>query len=115
MRAMYPSILSKLDQKLFIGATPRRLASPITTRKSRMLLEIQDSLGRYSGSLKASMVQRINASSTMIRKANAFEDIKGKKKLVKTRNGMNGTTKMSAKAALRSQVFVCIHTIYHIR
>src|SRR3989338_1675246 len=45
-RVMYPSMRSKLDQKLLMGATPKRLAKPMMTKKPATAYKMTDFFGR---------------------------------------------------------------------
>ena len=54
---------------------------------------MSDFFGRYSASRRASSIQAAKMISMIIRKAKALVVMKGKKKELETRNGMNGKRK----------------------
>src|SRR3989344_4752673 len=104
-----PSIRSKFDQKLLSGATPNKSANPIAIKNPRTEYEITDFLGRYSVSTNASDNQATKIISTIILQANTLVVMNGKKKLLETRNGTNGTRKSPENTAVLN---ICLFIVF---
>ena len=75
---MYPSIRSKLLQKLFATSALNIVATAIQPTKARAVHSNSDARGRYLGSRKASSTYAAKSTSTTIRKAKFLPVINGK-------------------------------------
>ena len=69
---------SKLLQKLLSGSAPKISARAIIPINARMLMGIQENVGRYDGFLSASINHEAKRISTRILKTKFFPVIKGK-------------------------------------
>ena len=77
--------------------TPKKSATPITTRNATKAPNIQENFGRYDSSLMARTNQVAKIISTMSLKTKALPVINGKKSEEATTNGTNGIANKPVK------------------
>src|SRR3989344_4355640 len=111
-RVIYPSIRSKLLQKLFSGFSEKSVANAMTPINAANDARRRENRARYFSLMSARYTHATNMISTMMRNAKFFPVIKGKNKKLLMKSAMNGSAKSPTSMTRLSRVSICMGEVY---